>query len=166
MVRFCFSDPAISLPQRAEKLVIPTEYIVWASCLLTIDVVGGVIGLWQRVVIAQSWIDGNVTHLSFENLIGHGLLILDICSAQLVVILPGFSGLAAFQQKSERKLTSWLTMSPVKIVKLMSSTLKNDGIDLKEDSARSGGESQYKYPNLEAGTEALLTPVCNLVLVE
>ena len=35
-------------------------------------------------------------------------------------------------------------MSPVKIVKLMSSTLKNDGIDLKEDSARSGGESQYK----------------------
>ena len=39
-------------------------------------------------------------------------------------------------------LTSWLTMSPVKMVKLMSSILKNDGIDLKEDNARSGGESQ------------------------
>lgn len=166
MVRLCFSDPAISLPQRAEKFVIPTEYVVWASCLRTIDVVGGVIGLWQGVVIAQSWIDGNITHLSFENLVGHCLLVLDICSAQLVVVLPDFSGLAYFLQKSKRKLTSWLTMSPVKIVKLMSSTLKNDGIDLKEDSARSGGESQYKYPNLEAGTEALLTPVCNLVLVE
>ena len=57
-------------------------------------------------------------------------------------------------------------MSPVKMVKLMSSTLKNEGMDLKEDNARSGGESQYKYPNLEAGTEALLTPVCSFVLVE
>ena len=57
-------------------------------------------------------------------------------------------------------------MSPVKMVKLISSTLKNEGIDLKEDNARSGGESQYKYPNLEAGTEALLTPVSSLVLVE
>ena len=48
------------------------------------------------------------------------------------------------QPKSEKKLTSWLTMSPVKMVKLISSTLKNEGIDLKEDNARSGGESQYK----------------------
>ncbi len=57
-------------------------------------------------------------------------------------------------------------MSPVKMVKLISSTLKKEGIDLKEDKAKSGGESQYKYPNLEAGTEALLTPVSSLVLVE
>ena len=48
------------------------------------------------------------------------------------------------QSESEMKLTSWLTMSPVKMVKLISSTLKNEGIDLKEDNARSGGESQYK----------------------
>ena len=48
------------------------------------------------------------------------------------------------QHKSESKLTSWLTMSPVKMEKLISSTLKNEGIDLKEDNARSGGESQYK----------------------
>ena len=57
-------------------------------------------------------------------------------------------------------------MSPVKIVKLISSTLKKEGMDLNDDNARSGGESQYRYPNLEAGTEALLTPVCNFVLVE
>ena len=50
----------------------------------------------------------------------------------------------AIQQKREMKLTSWLTMSPVNMVKLISSTLKKEGIDLKEDNARSGGESQYK----------------------
>ena len=48
------------------------------------------------------------------------------------------------QEKKEKELTSWLTMSPVKMVKLISSTLKKEGIDLKEDNARSGGESQYK----------------------
>lgn len=48
------------------------------------------------------------------------------------------------QEKWERKLTSWVTMSPVKMVKLTSSTLKKEGMDLKDDNARSGGESQYK----------------------
>ena len=87
MVRFCCSDPAISLPHGAEEVVVPAEDIVCASCLLTIDVVGGVVGLWQRVVIAQSWIDGNVAHFSFEDLVSYSLLVLNVCSAQLVIIL-------------------------------------------------------------------------------
>ena len=102
MIRLCFRDPAISFPHGTEKVIVPAENIICASCLLAIDVIWGVIRLWQRVVIAQGWIDGDVTHLSFEYLVGHGLLVLDVCSTQLVIILPIYSESAPVYSRREK----------------------------------------------------------------
>lgn len=60
---------------------------------------------------------------------------------------------------------SWLTMSPVNMEKLSFVGSKNWLIESNADRARSGGESQYRYPYLEAGTDALLTPVFKFVFI-
>lgn len=56
-------------------------------------------------------------------------------------------------------------MSPVKMEKETFLVLKNCGIVEKAESAKSGGASQYRYPNLEAGTLAFWFVVCSFELV-
>lgn len=38
-------------------------------------------------MVAQCWIDGHVSHFSFEDCIGHILFIFNISSTQLIIIL-------------------------------------------------------------------------------
>ena len=89
LMSFGCGDPTVPLPEAAKEFIIPTEDIVLSSCVWA-DVIRRVVCLGKRVMIAQRWIDGHVTHLGFEDCVGYVLFIFDISSAQLVIVLRDY----------------------------------------------------------------------------